>query len=218
MNKIRVYLTGVLLFATIMLVGCFASWKPEFNTVKVEKDKPIKQAVFFENEIDAVQKKSLVDQINTHIDEYNNKYGAGKAKLLDADKNLSNAKYLILEYDNIKEFGRFNDCTVFDGELLEANKSGFDLPDKFSQVTDGVINNDSSFGLNEFDSSKYRILIFDSKLQMMPSEDENTDNANYFQLSKKNNIEFVSGDVALKDSITVAPKYQSDDLSYIIYK
>lgn len=206
----------LILITLTLLSGCSSGFKPKENTLLIEKDKPILQAVFFEKDIDKNTKKALVEEIQKSINIYSADSQTVKINNIKSENDIERLSFLILEYASIKDFGSFNQLSIFNGSLDEAEKLGFTIPDSYYMINDSDIDTENTYSLNAISLDGCQILILDSDMQPITADNQN-EALNYVEL-KGSELLYATDNVIIKDKHTVAVKADNDKLAFIIYK
>lgn len=209
------------LIATLGLTACNKGWKAERNTVRIQKEKPVTQAMFFGSAADKSLKTELFASLQDKVQEYNTAYGKDSVVITKPKegKTAESSDYVVLEYATMKEFGRFHDYSAFDGELVSSEEYGFDPAKSYFKVENGKIDASKSFDLEELGSEDCRLLIIDPAIQpFWPDKEAATeDDLNYFELVDTSAL-YVTENIRLVDSKTFTIEPESSDLGYVIYK
>lgn len=216
----RMLSIAVVLVAAFGLTACSKEWKPERNTVRIQKDKPVSQAMFFEKDADKALKSELFEELRSKVEEYNNTYGKDMVVITTpkADKQKAeDLDFVKLDYFDIKEFGRFNDYSVYDGEIDKAKEYGFDIGADFFKVEKGQAEYSKAVKAGEIDAEGAKLLILDPLMQPYDSETDSEGDLNYFELVDASVI-FATQNIMISDEHTVAVSPESSDLGYVIYK
>ena len=216
--------TMVLLVLSFGLLSCGKDkkWNPDRHMIRIEKDKPVSQALFFESGIDGNLKNELYTDIKTKIEEYNNKYGKDSVFVISPKEKQSADQLdsIILGYDSLKEFGRFNDYSVFDGHIYEVEDFGFDIKQDYFKVSDGKLDTSRTVGIDKIDLDGCRILVLDPAIQphgFHTEEESAASKLNYVEVAGADII-YATKNILVVDESVATINMGEKELGYIIYK
>lgn len=220
----QIFLVAIVLILSFGLLSCKKDkqWKPDRNMIRIEKDKPVSQALFFESGIDSNAKNELYTEIQTKIEEYNNQYGKDLVFVISPKEKQSVDKLdsIILSYDSLKEFGRFNDYSVFDGHIYEVEDFGFDIKKDYFKVSNGRLDMSQAVGMDTMDLDGCRILILDPAMQphgFHMEEDSAIPEINYVELVGAD-IMYATKNIMIVDESIATVNMGEKELGYIIYR
>lgn len=221
-NGIKGFLLLTALLITVLsFTACGKEWKVERNTVRIQKEKPVTQAMFFGGDAEKSLKTELFALLKDKVQEYNAAYGKDLVVITKPKegKGAEGLDYVVLEYATMKEFGRFHDYSAFDGELSLAEEYGFDLDKSYFQVENGKVDTSRPLALNDLEREGCRLLIIDPAIQPFQPDKEavTQEDLNYFELVDAS-VLYVTDNIRPVDSTEFTIESENSDLGYIIYK
>lgn len=221
-------LAGITAAAALVLLGLTAciglkAWKPERNTIKIEADKPIAQAMFFGKDMGDEEKNRLFDELMSKIDEYTSKYGADKIDVTVPEENKREASdiaalgYVVIEYSGMKELGRFNDYSVYEGEYAQAADFGFDADRSYYAANDKGLDTSQVYKLSDIAQEGYRLLVLDPDMQPNATGEEAGEELNYIELAGYELL-YATDNVIIEGKHSCAVKPDAKEEAFVIYK
>lgn len=209
------------LTATFAWTACKKEWKPDRNIVRIQKDKPISQAIFFEKDASKEQKAELISELKSKVAEYNDSFGKDLiviTKPKDDKTKIEDLNYAVLDYPSMTDFGRFNQYSVYFGDPANAEQAGFSIHDtEFLTVEKNQADASKVVKAEEIAGETMRLLVLDPAIQPFAAEGQEQGELNYFEVEDAQ-VAYVSANILLTENeeLTVAPDSQTP--GYVIYR
>lgn len=195
---ICVAVLAVMLLAT----GCGA--KEERTTLHIKDGGKVVENVtekFDKDYYDEKELEKFIDQeIETYIDE------SGEKSITSSGFSVEDGKaYMTLKFDDTEVYSDFNQETLYQGTVVQAEADGYTLAEHFYAVKDGKVGKNQTDKKIE-DGDGYKVVVTSESIDVEVSGE----------------VLFVSrSDVKMLDEKTVSIQKENEDdtsLTYIVYK
>ncbi len=197
--------TGIcaaVLAVMLLATGCGA--KEERTTLHIKDGGKVVENVTEEFDKDNYDEKELEKFVDQEIEEYIDK--SGEKSIKSSGFSVEDGKaYMTLKFDDTKVYSDFNQETLYQGTVVQAEADGYPLAEHFYAVKDGKVKKNQT-DKKISDGDDYKVIVTSESIDVAaPGE-----------------VVFVSrNDVKIRDEKTVSIRKENEDdtsLTYIVYK
>lgn len=173
-----------------LLVGCGKDYKKSDSTLFIEKKGKVVCTDVVEFDSSKYSEEEFEQYVDVTIEHYNNEYGEKKVKK-DSLEFADGKCTLVLKYETVEDFARFNGYELFVGTVAEALANGYSFDDvEFAEISDEKASATSLPGRSELED--YQVVIFDKS----------------YNVNVYGDLKYISvGNVSLVDESTVSFKF-----------